>query len=244
MRFIVATASTGYCPAADSADSITASAPSKIAVATSDTSARVGTGLVIIDSSIWVATTTGLPVRRALRVICFCTPGTFSSGISTPRSPRATIRASADLDDLVEPGHRLRLLDLRHHGGAAAGDLLRLGDVLGPLHERQRHPVDAGVERGFEVGAVLRRQRRDRDRGVGQAHALAVRQLAGDLDARRRCGSLSASSDGEPQLAVVEQQRVPGLERGEDFRMRQVTRASRRRAPDWSRARRSRLRSA
>ena len=42
--------------------------PSKIAVATSDTSARVGTGAVIIDSSICVATTTGLPARRAVRV--------------------------------------------------------------------------------------------------------------------------------------------------------------------------------
>ena len=92
---MVATASTGYCPAADSADSITASAPSKMAVATSETSARVGTGLEIIDSSICVATTIGLPKRRPIRVICFCSPGTFSSGISTPRSPRATISESA-----------------------------------------------------------------------------------------------------------------------------------------------------
>ena len=91
---MVATASTGYLPAADSADSITASAPSKMAVATSDTSARVGTGLLIIDSSICVATTTGLPARRAARVIDFWMPGTRSSGISTPRSPRATISAS------------------------------------------------------------------------------------------------------------------------------------------------------
>ena len=45
-------------------------------------------------SSIWVATTTGLPALRAARVICFCRPGTRSSGISTPRSPRATISAS------------------------------------------------------------------------------------------------------------------------------------------------------
>ena len=72
-----------------------ASAPSKTAVATSETSARVGVGAVIIDSSIWVATTTGLPARRAARVICFWMPGTRSSGISTPRSPRATISASA-----------------------------------------------------------------------------------------------------------------------------------------------------
>ena len=61
MRFIVATASTGYLPAALSADSMMASAPSNTAVATSETSARVGTGAVIIDSSICVATTTGLP---------------------------------------------------------------------------------------------------------------------------------------------------------------------------------------
>src|ERR1700681_1863557 len=72
-----------------------ASAPSKTAVATSETSARVGTGAVIIDSSICVATTTGLPARRAARVICFWMPGSFSSGISTPRSPRACIRAAA-----------------------------------------------------------------------------------------------------------------------------------------------------
>ena len=81
-------------PAALSADSMTASAPSNTAVATSETSARVGTGELIIDSSIWVATTTGLPARRAARVICFWMPGTFSSGISTPRSPRATMSAS------------------------------------------------------------------------------------------------------------------------------------------------------
>ncbi len=80
MRFIVATASTGYWPDADSADSMMASAPSKMAVATSETSARVGTGLAIMDSSIWVATTTGLPARRQARVISFCTPGTFSRG--------------------------------------------------------------------------------------------------------------------------------------------------------------------
>ena len=49
---MVVTASTGYFPAADSAESITASAPSKMAVAMSETSARVGTGLEIIDSSI------------------------------------------------------------------------------------------------------------------------------------------------------------------------------------------------
>ena len=65
-----------------------------MAVATSEASARVGTGLSIIDSSICVATTTGLPRRRQLRMMRFWMPGTRSAGSSTPRSPRATITAS------------------------------------------------------------------------------------------------------------------------------------------------------
>ena len=240
MRFIVATASTGYCPAADSADSITASAPSKIAVATSDTSARVGTGLVIIDSSICVATTTGLPARRAARVICFWMPGTFSSGISTPRSPRATISASVKSMISASRVDRLRLLDLGHHGGAAARDLLRLRDVLGPLDEGERDPVDAGVERRL----------RDRSGPCRSAPRTAI-VVSGRLTPLRS-ESLPPTSTrvtarlrrglgrDEPHLAVVEQQRVAGLERREDFRMRQVhaRRVARRR--DRRRARRSR----
>jgi hypothetical protein len=46
IRAIVATASTAYSPTAVSLESITASVPSKIAFATSDTSARVGRGIV------------------------------------------------------------------------------------------------------------------------------------------------------------------------------------------------------
>ncbi len=58
---MVRTASTGYAPAAVSPDSITAEVPSKIALATSLTSARVGVGLRCIESSIWVAVMTGRP---------------------------------------------------------------------------------------------------------------------------------------------------------------------------------------
>ena len=73
---------------------MTASAPSRIALATSEASARVGRELVIIDSIIWVATITGLALRRHSSIRRFCTMGTFSSGYSTARSPRATITAS------------------------------------------------------------------------------------------------------------------------------------------------------
>ena len=181
---MVATASTGNCPAADSADSITASAPSKIAVATSDTSARVGTGLEIMLSSICVATTTGLPARaRGAGDLLLDARHLLQRHFHAEIAARHHQRVG-EVHDLVEPRHRLRLFDLGHHGGAAARDLLGLGDVLGPLHERQPDPVDAGIERGVEIGAVLRRQRRERDDGVGQAHALAVGELAADLDAR------------------------------------------------------------
>ena len=71
-----------------------ASAPSKMAVATSLTSARVGREWVTMDSSIWVATITGTLASRACRITSFWMTGTSSSGTSTPRSPRATITAS------------------------------------------------------------------------------------------------------------------------------------------------------
>ena len=94
MRAIVRTASSGYLPTEVSPDSITASAPSSTALATSDASARVGREFSIIDSSIWVATITGLAFSRAIWMARFCTSGTSSSGSSTPRSPRATMTAS------------------------------------------------------------------------------------------------------------------------------------------------------
>src|SRR3569832_956900 len=55
MRSIAATALAGYLPVAVSADSITAAVPSSTALATSNTSARVGIGFSIIDSIICVA---------------------------------------------------------------------------------------------------------------------------------------------------------------------------------------------
>ncbi len=56
--------------------------------------ARVGLGEWVMESSIWVATTTGVPRDRAARTRLRWTMGTSSGGSSTPRSPRATIRPS------------------------------------------------------------------------------------------------------------------------------------------------------
>ena len=71
-----------------------ASVPSNIALATSETSALVGLGFLIIESNIWVAVTTGFPAALHFSIIIFWTAGNFSNGISTPRSPLATIKPS------------------------------------------------------------------------------------------------------------------------------------------------------
>ncbi len=68
---MVRTASTGYAPTEVSADSITASVPSKTALATSLTSARVGVGALTMLSSIWVAVITGRRCSRAVVMMRF-----------------------------------------------------------------------------------------------------------------------------------------------------------------------------
>ncbi len=92
---MVSTDSTGKFPEAVSAESITASVPSRMAFATSEASARVGRARSIMLSSIWVAVITGLPAAFAMAMIFFCRVGTSSVESSTPRSPRATITPSA-----------------------------------------------------------------------------------------------------------------------------------------------------
>ena len=68
--------------------------PSYTALATSEISARVGRTFVIMDSSISVAVITRLPSMRHSVITRFCMAGSSSNGISTPRSPRATITPS------------------------------------------------------------------------------------------------------------------------------------------------------
>jgi hypothetical protein len=48
-----------------------------------------------MDCSICVAVITGLPATLAVWMMRFCHTGTIAGSISTPRSPRATITASA-----------------------------------------------------------------------------------------------------------------------------------------------------
>ena len=119
MRAIMATASRGYLPLAVSAESMTASVPSKIALATSLASARVGRGFSIIDSSICVAVITGLRHSSARRMMCFWMSGTFSGGSPRPVAARHH-HAVGDFQDLVEVLDRLRLLQLGDDRNIAA----------------------------------------------------------------------------------------------------------------------------
>ena len=97
MRSIICTARTGYSPTAVSADNMTASVPSRTAVATSVTSALVGRGECVIDSSISVAVIDTLALALVRARMSFCADGTLSIDSSTPRSPRATMAPCASV---------------------------------------------------------------------------------------------------------------------------------------------------
>ena len=95
----------------------------------------------------------------------------------------------------------------RHHQRAARGQFLDLGDILRPLHEGDGHPIDAGVEPCRKIGPVLIGDRGDGYFGVRQAHALAVRYLAPDIDDRN--GALTINlADMKPHLAIIDQDGV------------------------------------
>ena len=116
IRAMVWTASIGYLPTLVSPDSITASAPSSTALAQSEASARVGRGFSIIDSSIWVATMTGLALRRASSIAAL-----LHQRHLLERQLHAEVAAGHHdaverVDDLVEVVDRLRLLDLGDDG--------------------------------------------------------------------------------------------------------------------------------
>ena len=122
---------------------------------------------------------------------------------------------------LVEVLDRLGLFHLHHDPGAAGGDALGLGDVLGALHEGQADVFDAERQDEVEVGAVLGGQGRDRQGDVGDVDALAVGQRAADDDFGLEVVGAGAG-DAQAELAVVEQQGGADLGGGDDFLVRQV----------------------
>ena len=151
----------------------------------------------------------------------FCSPGTFSSGISTPRSPRATISASeiSMISSSRAMACGFSILDMTSARPAA---VLRTSATSSGRCTKesatQSMPASSAASRSERS---FGRHGGDGDLGVGQAHALAVGDLARHLDARH--GALGRRlRDDEADLAVVDEDAVAGLQRPQDLGMRQV----------------------
>ena len=181
----------------------------------------MGDGALIMLSSIWVATTTGLPNCRAARTMRFCASGTSSGGSSTPRSPRATITAS------------VRCMIASRFSSACGFSSLTMTQARSPIScfasatssgrctKDSADVVGAVLQREGEVVAVLRGQRRDRQHDVRHIDALVVRQRPADQHLGfQRVAALACNA--QPELAVVQQQRAADRGRLDDLRMRQV----------------------
>ena len=152
---MVRTTSIGSRPIAVSPESITASVPSNTALATSLTSARVGEGAVIIDSSICVAVMTGVPVSTQCRMIRF-----WRCGHVLDRAVDAEVAAGdhdrvGRGDDVVQVVDRRVRLDLRHELSPVADDRPHLLDVARLAHERHRDVFDSGGRHRLGEDQVL-----------------------------------------------------------------------------------------
>ena len=120
--------------------------------------------------------------------------------------------------DIRQAGDRRRPFQLGHHRRPPGHQTLRLGDVVGPLHEGERHPVCAQLQREGEVVAVPGRQRRDRQMGAGQVEALVIGKPPAAID--RGLGKAIAAADHpKPHPPVVQQHGIAGGKRPEDLRM-------------------------
>ena len=128
-----------------------ASAPSKTAIDTSDTSARVGTGAEIMDSSICVATTNGLarPARGA-GLICLLDAGNRLKGHLDAQIAPGDHQGHRKVSIIsVQPLDSLRLLDLGENCGTAPRAILRTSATSSGLCTKgERDPVDVRVEGG------------------------------------------------------------------------------------------------
>jgi hypothetical protein len=78
-------------------------------------------------------------------------------------------------DDRIEMLDGGRLFQLRENPRTAPGKRARLVEILGPLHERQRQPLDAQRQRELEIAPVLFGKRRQRQHDIRHVDALALR---------------------------------------------------------------------
>ena len=126
------------------------------------------------------------------------------------------------LDDRAHVGERLGLLELGDDAGGRArrvNPLAQATHVADRAHERQRHEVDAELERESEILHVLLRQRRHRNRHARDVDALLRADLAADEHATGRLARRDAL-DAKPDEPVVDHDIVARLEGIADRRRR------------------------
>ena len=148
MRAMMETDSRGYWPLAVSAESMTASVPSKMALATSLASARVGRGFSIIDSSICVAVMTGLRQAGGAANDVLLNDRNFFGRHFDAEIAARDHDAVGGFENFFQMIDGLRLFELGDHGDIAAvrgDDLLDHLHIGGGAHEGERHSIDAVV---------------------------------------------------------------------------------------------------
>ena len=210
----VCTARAGNLPIAVSPASMIASTPSATALAASLTSARVGRGSSVIDSSTCVATMTGMPRCCAPRVMVFCARGTCSSGISSPRSPRATMTASHDSRISLRCSSASGRSSFATRGTSAPPDvchqLARLPEVRLGLHEADRDHVDAERQPEPQIVGVLRRDRRRGQLDSRRIDPLVLADLASFNHSRLNLPAVGGV-DAQLDEPIGQQQAIAGL---------------------------------
>ena len=192
MRAIMATASTGYLPTADSPESITASVPSYTALATSETSARVGRG--ILDHRLQ-------HLRRRdhrLEILrCAADDVLLNRRHLLRRNFDAQIAARhhdsvGSLQNAVEMLDGLRLFELGDDPGFAAvgrNAIAHQAHIFRGAHKRNRDRIHAVLQRELEVLRILFGQRRHAHRNARQVDALVFAQHAAVDDLANHVGA-------------------------------------------------------
>ena len=188
--------------------------PSRIALATSVASARVGSRLVVMDSSIWVAVMTGLPDAVGLGDQLLLDHGDFLD-----RNLHAEVAARHH--DAVGRGEDARRGGPQGVGAFDLGDDERVAAEAAAasrtastsaavLDERLAHRVHPVLECELETRAVAVGERADAEVDPRQVESLPRSQLAADGDAAMNLASVNAV-DRQLHQTVVEEQAIPGL---------------------------------
>ena len=167
------------------------SVPSRMALATSVDSARVGSRLATMDSSICVAVMTGLPARLACAMSCFLHEGHFLDRHLHAEVAARHHDAIGRLQDLIEVLQGSGALDLGDDEGLPAA---RCGggahglDVRRRLDERLAHGVHALLQRELEAGAVVLGEGADAQVDARQVEAFPRAELAAHRDVALHIG--------------------------------------------------------